>query len=291
MRLASLLRHLPDTLSPVRSRPRYTLHDRERAAMEHRLQEAHERQAFHLHYQPLVSLSDGRLAGVEALLRWDSEVGKIIPEHFVPVLEDTGLIVPVGAWVLQEACRQAAQWAGEFPSSEQLVAVNVSPVQLEDPGFVTAVTEALHASGLPADRLCLDLTSTSSIADVPAAWAQLRELKMFGVRIAIDDFGTAHSSLSFVKSFSVDILKIDRSFIAGLGRSPEDDAIVAAVVYLGRALGLDTVAEGVETAEQVAALERLGCDQAQGCHFVPPGPPSAVAELLRRVEEEASASN
>ncbi|HLF41483.1 MAG TPA: EAL domain-containing protein [Acidimicrobiia bacterium] len=259
----------------------------ERAAMESDLRVAVEHSQFTLHYQPLVSLADGHLVAFEALLRWESELGPIVPGRFVPVLEEAGLIVSVGTWVLEEACRQAKEWEREFPrSSRLLIAVNVSSRQLDDPGFAAAVMDVLEDTGMAPTRLCLEITETATIKDAAAAWAQLRELKALGVRLSIDDFGTAQSSLSFVKTFQVDMVKIDRSFVAGIGYNAEDEAIVTAVVQLAHALGIETVAEGVETAAQLAALSRIGCDQGQGYHFNRPGPPGAIADLLRTDEAE-----
>jgi EAL domain-containing protein (putative c-di-GMP-specific phosphodiesterase class I) len=251
--------------------------------LEERLREAVDEGRFHLNYQPVISLSTGRPVAVEALLRWDSEVGPVSPGRFVPALEAMGLIVPVGNWVLEEACRQARQWDDQRPELGPLVmAVNISARQLDKPGFAAAVRHALNSSGLAANRLSLEITNAFLIREPQAAWAELRQLKALGVRLSIDDFGTAHSSISFVKSFSVDGIKIDRSFVAGLGKNVEDDAIVQAVIGLAHALGLETVAEGVETDEQLEALRQLGCDFAQGYYFTHPGSADAVAECILR---------
>jgi EAL domain-containing protein (putative c-di-GMP-specific phosphodiesterase class I) len=244
---------------------------------EARVREAAERLAFHLHYQPVMSLRDGRPVAFEALLRWDSEVGRVPPARFVAILEDTGLIVPVGRSVLEGACQQARRWQDEHPgSTDWVVAVNVSPRQLTEPGFGYSVKEALAVAGLRPDRLCLEITGSSALLDPAAVWGELRQLKVLGTRIAIDDFGTIHSSLSQLKSFPVDALKIDGSFVAGIGQGAEDEAIVAAIINLAHALGIETVAEGVETPEQLAFLRQLGCDSAQGYLFGRPGPPEAL---------------
>jgi EAL domain-containing protein (putative c-di-GMP-specific phosphodiesterase class I) len=249
--------------------------------LEERLREAVQEGRFHLNYQPVVSLSSGQVVAVEALLRWDSEVGPVPPGRFVPALEAMGLIVPVGSWVLKEACRQARQWDDLAPALDGLVmAVNISARQLDNPGFAAVVRDALDSSRLPANRLCLEITNAFLIREPQAAWAELRQLKALGVRLSIDDFGTAHSSISFVKSFAVDAVKIDRSFVAGLGRNVEDDAIVQAVIGLAHALGLETVAEGVETDEQLGTLRGLGCDSAQGYYFTHPGSADAVAASI-----------
>ena len=249
--------------------------------LEERLREAVDEGRFHLNYQPVLSLSTGQAVAVEALLRWDSEVGPVPPGRFVPALEAMGLIVPVGNWVLEEACLQARRWDDLAPAlGGLLMAVNISARQLDKPGFVAVVRHALESSGLPANRLCLEITNAFLIREPQAAWAELRQLKAMGVRLSIDDFGTAHSSISFVKSFAVDAVKIDRSFVAGLGRNAEDDAIVQAVIGLAHALGLETVAEGVETDEQLETLQGLGCDSAQGYYFTHPGSADAVAASI-----------
>jgi EAL domain-containing protein (putative c-di-GMP-specific phosphodiesterase class I) len=249
--------------------------------LEDRLREAVEAGRFHLNYQPVVSLTTGRPVAVEALLRWDSEVGPVPPGRFVPALEGMGLIVPVGNWVLEEACRQARRWDDDRPELGRLgMAVNISARQLDQAGFAATVRRALEASRLPASRLCLEITNAFLIREPQAAWAELRQLKGLGVRLWIDDFGTANSSISFVKSFSVDGVKVDRSFVAGLGKSEEDDAIVQAIIGLAHALRLETVAEGVETEEQLEILRSLGCDFAQGYYFTHPGSADAVADSI-----------
>jgi diguanylate cyclase (GGDEF)-like protein len=250
--------------------------------MESRLRQAVEKQEFRLHYQPVFSVADRRLAGFEALLRWDSDVGPISPAEFVPLLEETGLIVPVGAWVLEEACTQAVRWRGRFRNPVTM-AVNVSPCQLAVPDFAECVTTILARTGIDPTRVCLEITEAALMDDVVAAWSTLRRLKGLGVKLAIDDFGTGYSSLSYLKSFALDVVKVDRSFVRGLGESVEDTAIVRAVVTLAAALGLDAVAEGVETPDQLAAIEAMGCPYAQGYYFTRPEPPE-VTELVDRVK-------
>jgi EAL domain-containing protein (putative c-di-GMP-specific phosphodiesterase class I) len=250
--------------------------------LDQRVREAAEHARFHLHYQPILALETRRVVAVEALLRWDSEVGPMPPGRFVPALENLGLIVPVGDWVLERACRQGRQWLDDHPDAPINVAVNVSAQQIDKPGFADTVRWVLESSRLPAGQLCLEITDTLAIREPKAAWNELRQLKGLGVRLSIDDFGTAHASLNFVKAFSVDALKIDRSFVAGLGRNPEDGAIVKAVITLAHALGLETVAEGVENEEQLAQLLELGCDLGQGYHFFEPVPAATIDALLTR---------
>jgi len=216
---------------------------------------------FHLCYQPLVSVADGDVAGVEALLRWDSDAGPVSPARFVPVLEATGLIGPVGEWVLAEACAELSAWGR--PDGPGLLSVNVSAHQLT-PGFANLVLGTVAAAGFPADRLGLELTNPARLDDAPAAWGELRELKACGVRLFLDDFGTAGASLADLRRFVVDAVKIDASFVKGMTHHGDDGAIVAALVDLAHALGMLAVAEGVETADQLERLRALRCDLAQG---------------------------
>jgi EAL domain-containing protein (putative c-di-GMP-specific phosphodiesterase class I) len=243
------------------------------------------RNALHAHqlrlvYQPEVDLRTGRVVAVEALLRWDHPTrGTISPATFIPLAEVTGLIVPIGAWVLHEACQQAAAWnAGP---TQLVMAVNVSPRQLADPNFERHVGEALAESGLAPDRLCLEVTESAVIADPAAAVEKLHRLKALGIRLALDDFGVGHSSLSQLRVLvPVDTLKIDKSFIDGLARDPEDQAIVQAVLDLARSLGMATVAEGVEAPDQAAVLRNLECTIGQGYHFARPQEPAAITQLV-----------
>jgi diguanylate cyclase (GGDEF)-like protein len=250
-----------------------------KVAMESRLRQALERGEFTLHYQPVFSLAGRRLAGFEALLRWNSDVGRVSPAEFVPRLEETGLIVPVGAWVLEEACAQAVRWQGRTPEPLTM-AVNVSTCQLAQPDYAESVTRILARTGIPPSQVCLEITEAALMDDVVSAWSTLRRLKGLGVQLAIDDFGTGYSSLSYLKSFALDVLKVDQSFVRGLGQSVEDTAIVGAVVTLADALGLDVVAEGVETPDQLAALEAMGCGYVQGYYFARPEPPEVIERLL-----------
>ena len=231
---------------------------------------------FELHYQPLIGLAEGRIAGFEALLRWrHPERGMISPAEFVPVAEDIGLIVGIGEWVLRQACAEAASWPEHIK-----VAVNLSPVQFRSRHLVQAVISALAQSGLPASRLELEITETVFLAETEANLATLHQLRDLGVRISMDDFGTGYSSLSYLRSFPFDKIKIDRSFVQDLAHRPDCLAIVRAISGLGRSLNITTTAEGVESAEQLDWLRAEGCNEGQGFLFSPARPGAEVAALL-----------
>jgi diguanylate cyclase (GGDEF)-like protein len=238
-------------------------------SVEERLRQALEHGEFRLVYQPIVRLTTGQVVGVEALIRWlDPERGLVTPDEFVPVLEETGLIVPVGAWVLQEACREARRWLDAFPGADPVtVTVNVSARQLAQVGFRDMVAEAIGQSGARPEQICLEINEGSLNFDVDAAWAVLRHVKVLGVRIALDGFGTGYSSLSYIRRFSLDVLTVDNTFIEGLAENAEDRAIVEHVVGMSRSLGIQTLGLGVETPEQLAELHRVGCDLGQGFLF------------------------
>jgi len=236
-------------------------------SLEQQVREAAEGRRFHLHYQPLVSVVDGAVVGVEALLRWDSDTGRVAPSRFVPILESTGLIGPVGEWVLAEACAELAAWPR--PDGPGLLSVNISAHQLVA-GFADLVLGTVAAAGFPADRLCLELTNPARLDDAAAAWRELRRLKSCGVRLFVDDFGTAGASLVDLRRFVVDAVKIDASFVKGMTHQRDDDAIVASLIGLAHALGMLAVAEGVETDAQLERLRALGCDLAQGFLFGAP---------------------
>ncbi len=247
------------------------------------LRGAAERGELRLAYQPKVALATGRVVGAEALIRWEHpELGLLHPAEFIRLAEETGLIVPLGRWVLREACRQARAWSDAAPLHPALVCVNVSARQLREPGFVAEAVAALADAGLDAGCLELEITESTVMWDVPEVRHALRDLHTLGVALAIDDFGTGHSSLARLRRLPVDALKIDRSFVAGLGRDPGNLAIVRAVTVLAHELGLTVTAEGVETAEQAAMLRALGVDRAQGYHFARPLVDEAVGELLAR---------
>ncbi|MEV6932652.1 bifunctional diguanylate cyclase/phosphodiesterase [Dactylosporangium sp. NPDC051485] len=229
-------------------------------------------------YQPIVRLDDGRPVGVEALVRWQHpERGMIRPDLFIPAAERTGLIVPVGHWVLAEACRQAAQWRREFgPDALQYVSVNVSPRQLREAGFAGRLREVLRCAGLAPANLMVEVTETA-VFDGGSALDELREVQRFGVQVALDDFGTGHSSLGLLRTCPVDVLKVDKSFVDRVTEAGEHSVIAEALIGISDGLRLRAVAEGVETAEQAEALRRLGYRYAQGYHY---GRPVPAAELV-----------
>ncbi|WNB87085.1 EAL domain-containing protein [Cellulomonas sp. ATA003] len=235
-----------------------------------------------LTFQPEVDARTGGVIGFEALLRWTRPgLGPVPPAHFVPIAERTGLIVELGADVLLGACRQLAEWRERHPAARTLTLwVNVSAHQLAAPGFVRTVTDALAATGVPGAAVGLEVTESAVMADPDAARATLTSIRALGVRIALDDFGTGYSSLSMLKTLPVDVLKIDRSFISGLGEDPSDTRIVAAVISMAQALGLTVVAEGVETQRQRDELQTLGCEAAQGYLFGRPAPAAHVGSVL-----------
>lgn len=234
---------------------------------------------FYLHYQPLVSVGGGEIVGVEALLRWDAPTGRVPAAEFVPVLEAADLIATVDDWVLSHAARQGAAW--DRLGHRLLMSVNVSAARLQA-GYAAALLDTLVREGFPPERLCLDLTHTASLADHSVAGAELRQLKRTGVRLFLDDFGTSAGSVADMKRFDVDAVKIDRSFVAGLGHNGDDEAIVAALIDLAHALRLRTIAEGVENEVQLATLRALGCDLAQGFYLSEPSDPREIVSALGR---------
>ena len=254
----------------------------DRLDLEADLRRAVERGEFVLHYQPTVALATGSISGMEALVRWVSpDRGLVPPGMFISVAEDTGLIVPLGAWVLEEACRQAVAWRHEFGAdAPATMSVNLSARQLRQPLLVAHVRRVAEAHGVPPGRLCLELTESAVMEDTELYVELLAALHRLGVRLAIDDFGTGYSSLTYLKRLPVDTLKIDQAFVAGLGCDASDTAIVRSVVALAHALGLQVVAEGVETQSQVDELTALGCDLAQGFYFARPLPAAELSELL-----------
>jgi diguanylate cyclase (GGDEF)-like protein/PAS domain S-box-containing protein len=254
----------------------------ERLDLESGLRHALARDELRLVYQPEVDLTSGRIVAVEALLRWAHPVhGIVSPAKFIPIAEQSGLIVPIGAWVLREACAAAARWRSSEGGRGLEVAVNLSPRQLGSVDLLDVVSGALKDAQLEPSALCLEITETALMADMRSATETLQELKALGVRLAIDDFGIGYSSLMHLKRLlPVDLLKIDKSFVDGLTEFAEDRAIVAAVINLAAALGVQAIAEGVETLEQATALRSMSCGLAQGFHFARPVDPHAIAELL-----------
>ena len=253
----------------------------EHLLLQNRLNQALFRAEFYLHYQPQMEISSGRVIGMEALLRWHNpELGEVVPARFIPVAEDCGLIVSIGAWVMEEACRQAQSWR-QAGWPDLTLSVNLSALQVRRAGLVEMVAGALDRSGLPAHLLELELTESILLQDVENTLDTVRRLKVLGVRLSIDDFGTGYSSLSYLKRFAVDRLKIDRSFVRDVNTDPDNAAIVRAVIQLAHSLRLDTVAEGVETQEQLAFLRREGCQGVQGYLFSRPLASAALKEFLR----------
>ncbi len=246
----------------------------------HRAVRDHE---FRVFYQPLVQFTGAEVIGFEALLRWrHPERGMLAPGDFLDRAETSGLIVPIGEWVIREVCAQAAEWKSSSPELAPLVvSVNLSARQLGDPNLVETVSDALATSGIEPSTLALEITETVLMEDPVLCSEVLHALRSLGVQLAIDDFGTGHSSLGYLKRLPVDCLKIDRAFVEGLGRDPDDSAIVDAVVRLGHALGLAVTAEGIETMEQLRELEALGCDVGQGFYFARPQPGDVVGALVR----------
>ncbi len=253
----------------------------DRLEIEIALRQAMERGEFRLHYQPIVRLEDGRITEVEALIRWVRPGhGVVSPVSFIPIAEETGLIVPIGQWVLKEACHQAVAWHARSSEDPLVISVNLSARQLQQPNFVTVVRQVLRETGLNPRTLKLEITESALMEDAEAAAATMRTLKELGIRFAIDDFGTGYSSLSYLKRFPLDTLKIDRSFVDGLGEDSQDTAIVQGIVALARALKLSVTAEGIEAVEQHAQLRQLGCDHGQGYLFAKPVTAERIAALL-----------
>jgi diguanylate cyclase (GGDEF)-like protein len=250
----------------------------ERLELEGALRHALDEGELRLVYQPVVTLDDGQITGVEALLRWHHPVnGVIAPMRFIPIAERNGLIIPIGAWVLHEACLQLAAWGDD----ELSMSVNVSARQLGTGDLVGTVSSALECSGLEPGRLCLEITETAMMADPVAMSTTLTALKRLGVRLAVDDFGIGYASLRHLRELlPVDVLKIDKSFVDGITTDADDAAIVEGVVRLAHSLGLQAVAEGVETAEQLEMLRAWSCQAGQGYHFARPVDPDGVARLL-----------
>ncbi|GLC24203.1 putative bifunctional diguanylate cyclase/phosphodiesterase [Roseisolibacter agri] len=260
-----------------------------RVALESDLREALARDELLLHYQPIVELATGRIVGAEALVRWRHPVrGLIPPMEFIPIAESTGLIVPIGRWVLREACAQAARWRAAG-TTDFRIAVNVSAWQVQSSELVADVREALAHAGLPASALSLEITESTMLTDTEVTLGRLHELKALGVTLGVDDFGTGYSSLSYLQRFPIDQLKIDKSFVDGLGGAAHDPALTRAIVAIGGALRLPMVAEGVERPEQVEGLLALGCELAQGFHFARPMPASELSARLAPTPERAVA--
>lgn len=252
----------------------------ERLAIETDLRLACERNELYVHYQPVLHADTGCVCNVEALLRWSHPVrGNVPPDRFIPVADESGLIVDIGEWVLRQACEQGHRWQQQGYEGLS-VAVNVSAVQFAQPRLLEVVRRALEDSGLRPDTLVLEITESALMKDAESTVAMLKALKNMGVRISVDDFGTGYSSLSYLKRFPIDILKIDRSFVRDIGSDEDDAAIIRAIIALARSLRLVTVAEGVETQEQLDFLRRELCGRFQGYLFSRPVAPEQISQML-----------
>ena len=244
------------------------------------LHRAIERGELRVYYQPMIDLDDGGLTGFEALIRWEHpERGLVSPMEFIPLAEETGLIVPLGAWALEEACRQATRWHAACPRSRRLtMSVNLSPRQLNEPALTNEVARILHDTGIQPASLWLEITESTLMRDAESALSALGALRSLGLHLAVDDFGSGYSSLSYLERLPVEALKIDRSFVDGVGEKSDSTAIVHAIVSLAHALNLMTVAEGIETPQQLGRIRSMGCEFGQGYLFGPPQPADAFGD-------------
>ncbi|KLU20666.1 hypothetical protein EOS_40370 [Caballeronia mineralivorans PML1(12)] len=288
---ASLLRNADVAMYRAKSdgKSRYAIFDANmhtdivsRVELEADLRRALERQELRVHYQPILHLESETCIEVEALVRWQHPTrGLIAPLEFIPIAEETGLIIPLGLWVLEEACRHAAAWQLLYPSMPPLqVSVNLSPRQFEHADLLTDVQRALEQAGLSPASLRLEVTEGVIMRDTESSIRTLQKLKNLGIRLAIDDFGTGYSSLSYLKMLPLDVLKIDRSFVRGIGQNAEDDAIVQAIISLAKSLGLAVTAEGIETTQQAELLRQWSCEKGQGFLFARPLEAMQISALL-----------
>ncbi len=258
------------------------------------LQRALEHEEFQLYYQPVIELETGNITGVEALIRWIHPTrGLVPPLDFIPLAEETGLIVPIGAWVLREAARYAVSLQERYPMDPPFhMAVNLSARQVARPELVDEVREILIETGLEPDSLILEITESVMMQDMELSIERLGSLKQLGVRLAVDDFGTGYSSLNYIRRFPVDILKVDKSFVDGVSEGGEASALTAAVIELAGILNLKPVAEGIERADQLERLLELHCDMGQGFFFAKPLPADELQSLLNErssMQHEADA--
>jgi EAL domain-containing protein (putative c-di-GMP-specific phosphodiesterase class I) len=253
-----------------------------RMTLESALRRAVLQKDFVLHYQPQIKLDTGEIVGVEALVRWKTEdSGTVMPGDFIPLAEETGLINEIGEWVLREGCRQAKEWQDMGLSKARRMAINLSARQFGDKGFLDMVVRVLAETGLAAHCLELEITESQVMRQTEGMIQLLNRLSEMGVHLAIDDFGTGYSSLSYLKRLPIQKLKIDQSFVRDITVDPNDTAIVVAIIHMARSLDLETIAEGVETADQLALLRSKGCQVGQGFYFSMPLPAQEVYPLLR----------
>lgn len=254
-----------------------------RLKLESELRKAIESRELEVHYQPIVSLSDGRIIGFEALSRWKRPGGLALPSEFIPVADETGLIVPINRLVLQDACRQLRFWQQSFPSDPPLnMSVNIAPRQFAQSDLANDICLAIEHSKIEPQTLQLEIMETTAMGEAEKAADMLAELKRIGVRISIDDFGTGYSSLSRLQRLPVDCLKVDRSFICRMNEDQDSQEIVRLIIAMAHALNLKVVAEGTETTEQINTLKHLRCEMAQGYFFSRPAPADAITALLRK---------
>jgi EAL domain-containing protein (putative c-di-GMP-specific phosphodiesterase class I) len=250
--------------------------------LEARLRRAVQNSELELYYQPIVAIRTGLIEGFEALLRWNPpDSDSVPPGVFIPVAERSGLIVPIGSWVLTTACLEAVSWHRLYPGERPLyVSINISARHFSHSAFIGHLREALEKSGIPPQCVKIELTESVAMNDAPSTEQTMSQLRVLGVGLSIDDFGTGYSSLSYLRRFPVDTLKIDQSFVSAMQRERENWAIVSTVVVLGRNLRLQVVAEGVETLSQLEKLRSIGCDAAQGYFFSKPVPSNAVKTIV-----------
>lgn len=262
----------------VSMRSRVASHD-----AEDRLRQALENEEFLLMYMPVVSLADSKIAGAEALLRWvDPERGLVSPGEFLGLLEETDLLGPVGDWVITQACLQNQTWRDRFPGTDLVTTINVSPRQLADPNFIDRVLRIISATGADPSRLCLEITEGAMRSDIDATWSMLRRAKDEGIQLALDDFGTGYSTFNYIRSFSLDVLKIDQVFVSRVAETNEDYAIVQQLIGMAHSLDFVAIAEGVDDAAQAETLKGLNCDLAQGYYWSRPAPIETMDKLIER---------
>jgi EAL domain-containing protein (putative c-di-GMP-specific phosphodiesterase class I) len=258
---------------------------------ENDLRRAIDRNEFELHYQPIHSIRTGQLCGFEALIRWrHPHRGLVSPAEFIPVAEETGLIIPIGIWVLHEACRQTAAWHAQFPDHPVDINVNLSAKQFAQSDLVEQVMNALQQAGLPARHFNLEITESVVMVNPEATISMLRRLKDLGVKLNIDDFGTGYSSLAYLQQFPVDTIKIDRSFVSRVTESTDNTEIVRTIIELAHNLCMKVTGEGIETQDQLSTLARLNCEKGQGFFLSRPLPSIAATEMLQQMRLKVSAA-